>query len=208
MNENESTEIVVTALSRSRTFPDREALAEHVIEILDHRGGVYDPLEVRCIQELARLNGGGGDPRVLWLAAKTKLFSPPARPKIKSPLDGRIAETEREAQEAEAKWIAAKEAWRPRARELEEKAALRLRKAAGNPTRIAAAQSWIDAGQAEVAVLAAAEQLASTSLRMARARLTALHAAASRWRSDQEVRLVVEGKTLTLEQYAEWKRNR
>ncbi len=186
MNEDVH-EITVEAIGKRVSFPNREALAEHVIEILDHRGGVYDPLEVAAIQELARLNGGG-DPRVLRIAAKTELFSPPARPKVRTPLDARILATEAEEVAAEARWIAAEKTWRSRAHELEGKAALRLRAAAGNPTKLAGAQSWADARRAEVAALAAESGLAASTLRMARARLNALKLTADRWRVEQDLR--------------------
>lgn len=205
MNENES--ITVTALSTSRTFADREALAEHVREIVEDRHAFdLKPIEIAAIRRFAELNGAA-TPRVREIA-RTTTFYAPKRPKRATKVDGRVAETKAEVEVDEVELADAQEVEWSRARESDAEAVRRMRKAAGNPTKLSRAEAWIDARQAEVAELRLRTQLAAQKLRMARARLNALELVQGRLRAEQEVRVSVEGETLTLEQFEAWKGNR
>jgi hypothetical protein len=190
------------------------ALADRVLEMEGRQWFDLSPADLRDIQRADEAINGVSPANLppetlirLREIARTSRFYSPERPRIETPFKARLAETKREVEAAEATWATCNEVWRQRARQLEAKAALRFRKASGNPTRMAAAQSWADAGRAEVAALEAAWRVCDTASRMARARLNALQLSADRWRHDQEVRVSAGGETLTLQQFDAWKKN-
>jgi len=203
IEENET--ISVTALGRSQEFAGVEDLAGHVAEVLEHRHGIFDSLELACIAELARQNGAER-PRVEEIARRTSFFEP-QRAKGPTPLDARIDEAAAKAQEAEAALAEANEAWRAAAREADLEYRQRLHKAAENPARLIGAQRWAEGRQAQVRALEAEFRAADDARRRARARANALELAQGRWRYDEAVRLSVPGKAepLTLAAFAAYR---
>lgn len=190
MTEHETQEIVVEALDRERRFGSREELAEHVQEILDHSGGVFDPMELACIRRLAAENGAAS-PEVRRIARKTTFHEPERASTGPTPFDERIQERAARLEEAEA---ALAEAFAERRRIEDEgrEAEAELKRKLGNRTETAG-------GEHEVAQLRARYRTAwieadnrvrrrrDTVVRQ-KAGLNALHAARRRWREERDVR--------------------
>ncbi len=197
--------IVVEALGRSQTFIDVEDLASHVAELLEHRGGIFDSLEVACVQELARQNGASR-PEVERIARQTAFFEP-QRAKGPTPLDDRVRDAQEKAEQAEEALAEANESWRAGMREADRAYRQRLRKAAENPARLIDAQRWAEGRQAQVRALEADFRAADDVRRRARARLNALELTRDRWRYDEAVRLSVPGRAepVTLAEFAAYR---
>jgi len=201
MNET----ITVTALDRSEEFEDVEHLASHVGEVLEHRGGILDPMEIACIAELAQRNGASR-PDVERIARQTRFFEP-TRAKGPTPLDDRVRDAQEKAEEAEAALAEANEAWRAEAREADLEYRQRIRKASENPARLIGADRWAEGRQAQVRALEAEFRAADDARRRARARANALELTRDRWRYDEAVRLSVPGRAeaVTLAEFAAYR---
>ena len=192
--------ITVEALDRRQTFTDVEALAEFVGEVIEYRGGIFDSLELACVQELARQNGSSR-PEVERIARQTAFFEP-TRPKIDTPLDDRVRDAEAKEAEAEAARLEANEVWRSAERELEVEGVRRMARA-DTTTKEANVQRWEEARIAHVHAAEADFRIADDAARRTRARLNALRLSVDRWRYDQEARFFhpAAPEPLTLEEF-------
>lgn len=164
--------IRVTALDTELTFEGREELAEHVEEIIEHRGGLFDPLELAAIRKLAHLANGDAPPAVHRIARQTS-FHTPAREREETPFADRIEEAREVLEARDAELEEARE------RLFSIRAQLRGKR---------------DASAAELGRLREAEEDVKAARRAAmRARATwnASKLAADRWRADHEARWVV-----------------
>ena len=203
VTKNENGGITITALDRSRTFAGVEDLANHVAEVLEYRGGILDSMEIAAVQELARQNGASR-PEVERIARATAFFEP-SRPKIETPLDGRITETEAEVEAAETARLEVNEAWRSAMRSADLEYRQRVHRAARNPAKLLDVAGWAANRKAHVGAVEADFRAADDVARRARARLCALQLAADRWSADQEVRVRAGGSTLTLQEFEKWR---
>ena len=101
--------IIVRALSRSRVFSGLDELADHVKDILEHRGGIFTPFELAAISELARRANGEAPPQVHRIARATTLYTPPRPERGPTSLDADIEAQEAIVEAVEVEWIEARQ---------------------------------------------------------------------------------------------------
>jgi len=198
---SDDSRITVTALDRTREFDSVEELSAHVQEIVENRGGLFDPLELAAIQKLASLANGQVSSEVHRIARQTRFHSPGREPAREStPFSDRIRELEEEVEAAEEAHEAARGrlfAHRDKINEAElgqvRDAALAARSSElSAPTRRRRAES--EELERLRGALPGLEERVRESGRAAvrsRAALGKARLAADRWRRDTEARFVV-----------------
>jgi hypothetical protein len=176
-------EIVVTRLDREKRFKNIADLRQFVAELIETRGSMYDPMEQACIIRYTELNGA--DDRLREIARKLQHLEPRRAPKMATPFDTKLADSEASYAVREAERIAAFDA------------RTELRRQATTETRAAFAKAnssrqYDRAGNLQTHWSRRVEEAERTYIEadeaacQARARVTALSIAASRWRADQE----------------------
>lgn len=197
---------------------DRElkGLANRVIELARRNWFDLSGSEMLDIQHLdAKINGVAPPgftaemtTRLREIARTSRLYEPKRPEPLETEVCGKIAETEREHEEVEAKRIEKSDVWHVMQRKFAVAAERRLEEASGNSAKLAEAWRWIDGRRVEVEATEAEFRLLDTAARLTRARLNALRLVRDRLRHEAEVQVIADGKVLSLQQFEEWKRTR
>jgi len=195
--------ITVEALGRERAFTEEE-LAEAVCALEDRNWFDLAPIDIAMIQTLAELNGAAA-PTVREIARSTRFYSP-ERLKETTGLDGKCDAADEAIEPARAEAEADKEKMWAQERACDAEARKRLHETRGNPTKLSRAMDWVERTQAEIAGLRAQAMLSDAKLRRRIAAANALKLARDRLRQEQRVRVVHEGRTLTLAEFEEARR--
>lgn len=186
--KNSDRNIVVTALSQTREFRDLDELAGFVEEVVRTRGAIFDPFEIRAIQQLAELANGEASPDVARIARNTAFHAPSRPPRPPTPWDEKLVKAEVRLVSAEAAWDEARgkrnEVFRSGERRLAE---VRLTEVHEVVLSHRLAQIGSEVGE-ELSIADDAVRVVRDELQRAVARKNALGLAVGRWRSDQAVR--------------------
>jgi hypothetical protein len=177
--------ITVTALSRSRTFSDLSELASFVEEVVENRGGLYDPFEVAAIQKLATVANGQASSDVHRIAKNTTFHSPRREPRPPTPFDQRIAEAEDRLESKEEEWLETRKRRRGIVSEGERLIAAAREKGGTDAVVAHRVRQVRGTAQQKVADSDEVVEVARKALTRARARRNALTLAADRWRYEQ-----------------------
>ncbi len=201
--------IVVTALDERVEFGDVDALAAHVAEILQNRGGIFDPLECAAIQMLAKHANGSAPERVHEIARRLAFHehTHDARPAIPEETAAEIVTLEEIVAELEVRWIESRREREAVQREGEEEF-FRITRTKDVAEATTASKVARLSDSTALKLTAAREEIERRreALRLARARLNALRLHADRWRYDQAARFYNRHdplKPLTLQQLRE-----
>ena len=199
MSKTRNEGLTVEALGREENFADIAELGVFVEQIVATSGMIFGPLEIACI---ARLVADAPDEasEAVHRISRAMVFHGPSRPpKIATPFDAKLVDADQRVEATEAARHAALDARRA----LEEEFQKRILAAGKDDNARSAVQGWaaVASPAAEQAV-----QLARDEAGRALARRNALSGAASRFRSDDAVRLYDPdnpSKPLTIAEFAE-----
>lgn len=181
-------EIIVGNPEDGQRFDNLEALADHVLELLETRGGVFAPKEQAAIRELAQRSNGDAPPGVARIARKLEFHTPKQeRYTGPTPLDDAVARAEAARAAKLETHDEANRAYRSKVREAEAELQKRLASATTNAER-SGIDGWLAGERAFIAQLREDYHGARRELDRATARLNSLLTARDRWRHEQTAR--------------------